>query len=318
MSLIQASQVAKNERVQPKVGKPPADRQTLYKYLLVALFTLPGMLLFIVFVLSPIFQSAYYSMYDWNGFGGLTDFIGLENYERLFAHGIFRAAMQHSVVIMLLSLAIQLPFALSIALLVGRGELLGRRFFRAMLFIPYVFSEIITAIIWLYVLHPNEGLANVVFSIIPGFEPVAWLGNRDVVLYAVFSVLVWKFFGFYMILYMAALQGVSKDLEEAARIDGANERQVLRLVTLPLIGPTIRLTVYLSVLGSLQQFVIIWVMTQGGPVNSSELISTYLFKYGIQRYQLGYGSAIAIVLFLMTLVFSLVYQRFVLNRDYDD
>jgi raffinose/stachyose/melibiose transport system permease protein len=176
---------------------------------------------------------------------------------------------------------------------------------------------VITAIIWLYVLHPNEGLANTVFgAVIPGFEPIAWLGNRDIVLYSIFAVLIWKFFGFYMILYMAALQGVSRDLEDAARIDGASELGVLRFITLPMIGPTLRLTVFLAVLGSFQQFVVVWVMTTGGPVNGSELMSTYLFKYGIQRYKLGYGSAIAIVLFSITFAFSMLYQRFVLNRDY--
>ena len=316
MSLIQAERAAKDTRVEQ--FKDNRQRRTITKYLTVAVFTISGMLLFIVFVLSPIFQSGLYSLYDWNGFGGLIDYVGLDNYERLYNHNIFRQAIQHSIVIMLLSLCIQLPVALAIALLVGRGELPGRRIFRAMLFIPYVFSEIITAIIWLYVLHPNEGLANTVFdAVIPGFEPVGWLGNRDIVLYSIFAVLVWKFFGFYMILYMAALQGVSKDLEDAARIDGANEWNVLRLITLPLIGPTIRLTVFLSVLGSVQQFVIIWVMTTGGPVNASEVMSTYLFKYGIQRFRLGYGSAVAVVLFVITLAFSLFYQRFVMSRDYD-
>jgi raffinose/stachyose/melibiose transport system permease protein len=130
-------------------------------------------------------------------------------------------------------------------------------------------------------------------------------------------VLIWKYFGFYMILYMAAVQGVSKDLEEAGRIDGASEWDVLRLITLPLIGPTIRLTIYLSILGAVQQFVIVWVMTTGGPTNSSDLMSTYLFKYGIQRFKLGYGSAVAVVLFGITFIFSLLYQRFVMNRDYD-
>lgn len=314
MSVTQATQISKAKKVDDGTI---AERYSLRKYLTVALFTLPGMAIFVVFVLGPIVQSGYYSLFDWNGFGGLTDYIGLGNYERLFNHGIFLDSIKHSFIIMFLSLFIQLPFALAIALLVGRGELRGRRIFRAMLFIPYVFSEIITAIIWLYVLHPNEGLANTVFSVIPGFESVAWLGNRDIVLYSIFAVLVWKFFGFYMILYMAALQGVSKDLEDAARIDGANERQVLQKVTLPLIGPTIRLTIFLSVLGSVQQFVIIWVMTTGGPVNASEVMSTYLYKYGIQRYQLGYGSAVAVVLFVITLVFSLLYQHFIMGKDYE-
>jgi raffinose/stachyose/melibiose transport system permease protein len=136
------------------------------------------------------------------------------------------------------------------------------------------------------------------------------------VLFGIFAVITWKYFGFHMILYMAGLQNISKDLEDAARVDGANEAQVLRNITLPLLGSTLRLTVFLSVLGSFQQFVIIQIMTLGGPVNASEVIGTYLFKYGIQRFNLGYGSAVAVVLFAITLVFSIGYQRIILRRDY--
>ncbi|MCU0476413.1 MAG: sugar ABC transporter permease, partial [Anaerolineae bacterium] len=241
------------------------------------------------------------------------------NYEQLFNHGAFRSAIWHTIILTGLSLGVQLPLAMGLALLVGRGALPARRVFRLMLFVPYVFSEIITAIIWRYVFDPNSGLANLMLgSVIPGYQPIAWLAEENVVILAIFFVLTWKYFGFYMILYMAALQGIPSDLEEAARIDGANERQVLWNITLPMIGPTIRLTIYLSVLGAIQQFVIVWVMTQGGPVDYSETLGTYVYKYGVQRLQLGYGSAVAVTLFVITFTFSLFYQHFVLRRDYQD
>lgn len=282
----------------------------------VAIFTLPGMILFALFVLMPIVQSLYFSFYDWDGFGPPTDFIGMGNYTRLLNHSVFQLSLAHTLTIMVLSLVVQLPLALGLALLVGRGKLYGKRFFRAMLFIPYVFSEVITAIIWRYVLSPGQGLVNQVLgAFIPNYQPIGWLAERDLVLYAYFAVLTWKYFGFHMILYMAGLQGIPKDLEDAARIDGATEARVLRYVTLPLLGATIRLTIFLSVVGSFQQFVLVWVLTQGGPVNASEVIGTYLYKFGIQRFALGYGSAIAIVLFTITFVFSLVYQRFVMRQD---
>lgn len=317
MSLTNTSQFSKR-KIQERKAKNDERSQSLTKWLTVAIFVVPGMVLFFVFVLMPIVQSGIFSAYDWDGLGALDDFVGFANYERLFGHGIFQQAVFHSLIITLLSLFLQLPISLAIALMVGRGELPGRHLFRAMLFIPYVFSEVITAIIWLYVLHPHQGLANTAFgAIIPNYEPIAWLGDGNIVLYSIFAVIIWKYFGFYMILYMAAIQGVSKDLEEAARIDGATEFDVLRLITLPLIGPTIRLTIFLAVLGSMQQFVIIWVMTTGGPTNSSDVMSSYLFKYGIQRWKLGYGSAVAVVLFAVTFLFSLIYQRFVMNRDYE-
>lgn len=293
------------------------QRQNINKALLILLFLMPGMLIFALFVLIPLPQAAVYSMYDWDGFGPLTDFVGTGNFERLFNHSIFQVALGHSFIIMTMSLLLQLPLALALALLVGRGRLRGRKIFRLILFVPFVFSEIITAIIWRFVLHPDEGLLNTVLgSFIPGFQPFGLLADRNTVLFGIFLIITWRYFGFYMILYMAALQGVPADLEDAARIDGASEFSVLRYITLPMIGSTIRLTVFLSILGSFQQFVIIWVLTEGGPVNASETITTYLYKYGIQRFNLGYGSAVAVVLFAITLVFSIGYQRLILRQDY--
>jgi raffinose/stachyose/melibiose transport system permease protein len=291
-------------------------RQNWNKLALVLLMVVPGMALFTLFVLIPIAQSLWFSFYKWNGFGPPELFWELKNYEQLFRHKAFHAALWHTLALVVLSLTIQLPLAMGLALVVGRGTLPARRFFRLMLFVPYVFSEIITAIIWRYVLDPNAGLVNVVLgTLVPGYQPIAWLGEQNIVILAIFFVLTWKYFGFYLILYMAALQGIPSELEDAARIDGADERQVLWNVTLPMVGPTIRLSIFLAVLGSIQQFVIVWVMTQGGPVDYSETLGTYVFKYGIQRLQLGYGSAVAVVLFVITLVFSLTYQHFVLRRD---
>lgn len=296
-------------------------RFELGKWGTIGLFVLPGMLLFVLFVLVPIAKAAQYSLYDWNGFGPLTEYVKDGNYQRLYDHKPFRSAINHSFFIMFLSVTVQLPLALMLALLVGHGKLRGRKIFRMILFVPYVFSEIITALIWLYVYHPSDGgLANIAFgTLIPGFHNQTWLGDRDLVMYSLFGVLTWKYFGFHMILYMAGLQGVSKELEEAARVDGANERQVLRYVTLPLLGSTIRLTVYLAVLGAFQQFAIAWILTRGGsPANSSHLISTYLFKFGIKTFRLGYGSSVAVVLFMISLIFSVGYQRIVMRRDYAD
>jgi raffinose/stachyose/melibiose transport system permease protein len=283
----------------------------------ILLCIVPGMTVFFLFLLIPMIQSARYSLYDWNGFGPPTDFVGLGNYKQLYHTKIFVDAVRHSFVIMFLSLGIQLPMAMGLALMVGRGNLPGKAFFRTVLFVPYVFSEVITGIIWRYVLHPSsDGLVNVMFSNIPGYHTVGWIADKDIVLYAIFAVITWKYFGFHMILYMAGLQAVSKDLEDAARIDGATESRVLRYITLPMMGSTIRLTVFLSILGSFQQFVIIWVMTQGGPVNSSQVIATFLYKYGIKNFKMGYGSAVAVILFAITLVFSLGYQRIALRQDY--
>jgi raffinose/stachyose/melibiose transport system permease protein len=294
-------------------------RRQLGKTATVLVCLVPGMTVFLLFLLIPMIQSARYSLYNWNGFGAPSDYVGLGNYDLLYHNSVFRSAVQHSFVIMFLSLGIQLPLSLIMALMVGRGQLPGKALFRTILFVPYVFSEVVTAIIWRYVLHPSsEGMLNVLLGNVPGYQTIGWLSDRNVVLYSIFAVITWKYFGFYMILYMAGLQAVSKDLEDAARIDGASEPRVLRYITLPLMGSTLRLTVFLSILGSFQVFVIIWILTQGGPVNSSQVIATYLYKYGIKNFKLGLGSAVAFILFAITLVFSLGYQRMLMRQDYGD
>ena len=133
---------------------------------------------------------------------------------------------------------------------------------------------------------------------------------------ALFVVLTWKYFGFYMLLYLAGLQNIPPEIEEAALIDGVNNRQMITHITIPLIGSIIRTTIYLSVLGSMQVFALVWIMTKGGPVNASEVMSTYMYRFSFVRFELGYGSAVAIVMLLISLVFSLGYLRLVRQADY--
>jgi raffinose/stachyose/melibiose transport system permease protein len=296
----------------PEREQPRTNREQL---LTIALFVIPGAIIYTVFLIWPIVQAVYFSLYKWNGLGAPTDFRGLENYTQAFGHEVFQQAIGHSIIITALSLLVQLPLALILAVTIGR-KLPGRMFFRSIFFLPYVFSEVITAIIWGFVYHQN-GMFNTIFSsIIPNYEPITWLADRNTALLAVFAVITWKYFGLHMILYMASLQQVSSEIEEAARIDGASEWQVLRFITFPMMAPTIRLTIYLSVLGSLNQFVLIWVLTAGGPANATHVLATYMYRFGIKSFNLGFGSAIAVIIFALCLVFSIGYQRSIMRRDY--
>ena len=132
-----------------------------------------------------------------------------------------------------------------------------------------------------------------------------------------FAVITWKYFGFHMMVLLAGLQNIPRELEEAARVDGATSWQAFRGVTLPLLGPTLRVSVFLSIIGSLQVFDVVWATTRGGPVHASDTMATYMIDFGFQRQQLGYGSAVSVLLFLMCFAFALLYQRFVLRRDID-
>jgi raffinose/stachyose/melibiose transport system permease protein len=293
-----------------------SKRHNKGQVLTIGIFLLPGAIIYTLFLIWPIFQAAYYSLFNWNGLGPPTNYVGLDNFSRILNDAIFRQAVGHTLAIITLSLLIQLPMALILSVTIGR-KLAGRTIFRIIFFLPYVFSEVLTAIIFSFVYAPDGGVANTVLTtLIPGFQSQAWLGNPDIALLAVFAVITWKYFGLHMILYMAALQQVPPEVEEAARIDGANEPQVLRFVTFPSMGPTIRLTVFLSVVGSLNLFVLIWILTTGGPVNATHVLATYMYRFGPLAFKYGYGSAVAVIIFAASLIFSLLYQRFVMRQDY--
>jgi raffinose/stachyose/melibiose transport system permease protein len=283
--------------------------------LTIILFLLPALVLFLIFVIYPIFQSMYYSLFDWNGFGPAVDFVRIDNFVSILTDRVFLLALQHGTLIIGFSLVFQLPLSMLLAVMVGR-DLPGRVFFRSIFFMPYVLSEVITAIMWLSLYNPDpqRGFLNYLL-ILFGIDPLAWLGDTNVVLLAVFIALTWKYFGFHMLLYMTGLQNIPSEIEEAATIDGANAVQNFFFITLPLLGSTIRTSVYLSVLGSIQQFILVWIMTKGGPVNASEVMATYMYRFGFVRFQLGYGSAVAIYMFLFCLIFSLVYLRMTRQAD---
>jgi raffinose/stachyose/melibiose transport system permease protein len=278
------------------------------------LFMLPALALYAVFVLFPIVQAARYSLYDWNGLEPLTDFVGLANFTRALSDPVFLGAVSHNALIVVLSLGIQIPFALGIALMLNR-RFRGRGVLRLIFFAPYVIAEVITAIVWSLILQPNGLADNLLTAVGLGDVYQPWLADPDTVLTALFFIITWKYFGFYMILLLAGLQGIPREVEEAAAIDGASRRQSLRYVTLPLLGPTIRVSVFLSIIGSLQLFDLVWVTTRGGPVNASNTMAVYMFDRGFVRFQFGYGSAVAVILFLICFALALAYQRWVLRRD---
>ena len=235
----------------------------------IACFLLPATALYVTLVLIPIVQGAYYSGFDWNGLEPLTEFIGLQNYRDALADPVFLASLRHVFVIMALSLAVQLPFALALAVLLSQ-RMRGRAVLRMLFFLPFVLSEVITGVVWRLLLQPSGLVDQTIESFGLGRFVHLWLADPDIVLYTVFVVVSWKYFGFHMILYLAGLRQIPRDLEEAAALDGATKAQTFRHVTLPLLGPTIRISVFLSVIGSLQLFDVVWVMTGGGPVNALE------------------------------------------------
>jgi raffinose/stachyose/melibiose transport system permease protein len=277
-------------------------------------FLLPALAIYVALALVPIFQGAFYSGFDWNGLEPLENFVGLQNYRDALSDTVFLGAIRHVFIILGLSLVIQLPFSLGLAFLLNQ-KMRGRALLRLLFFLPYILSDVITAIVWRLLLQPAGLVDRTVEAAGFAGQVQEWLANPDVVLYTVFVVVTWKYFGFHMILYLAGLQGIPVELEEAASLDGASRFQTFRYVTLPLLGPTIRISVFLSIIGSLQLFDLVWVMTQGGPVGASHTTATYMLERGFERSAFGYGSAVAVIAFAISFVIAIAYQRFVLRRD---
>jgi raffinose/stachyose/melibiose transport system permease protein len=259
------------------------------------LFVLPILLLHMLIALGPSLAAVYYSLTKWSGIGA-AEFIGLENYRHmLFEDGDFKRAFLHNLIWLGLFLTIPILMALAAASLLApikRGGML----FRAILFIPYIVPSVVTASIWRNLLHPTLGVgAQLAKAGLPGLD-VAYLGRANTSLFAVAFVDNWHWWGFLMVLFLAAMQNIPPDLYEAARIDGATRWQEFRHITIPGIRPTLTFLILMTAIWSFLVFDYIWILTQGGPAGGSEVIGTLLYKNAFNRFEAGYASAIGLTM----------------------
>ncbi|WP_404431030.1 sugar ABC transporter permease [Microbacterium lacus] len=282
------------------------------KWLEIGLFAGPALVLFLSLVLLPVALAAVFSFFNWNGLTPLERLIGLDNYVRALTDPVFLKAIGNNFTIIIASLLIQGPLAIAIALLLNR-RLRGRTFIRAAIFVPYVLAEVIAGLSWKLLLSPRGGVNALLEAVGLGDLAQPWLANPDIALAVMFGILTWKYLGFAILLMLAGLQGVPEELSEAAAIDGASWWQIQWHITIPLLGPTIRIWAFLSIIGSLQLFDMVWVTTKGGPVGATNTMAVYMIQYGVG--QPGFGSAVAVILFLISLVIALLYQRFAMRRD---
>jgi len=307
--------VGRTEPPRPRAAEAPVPRRRRRNWSTIVLFLTPALLVFGLLVLTPIVVAAYSSFFNWNGFGVPADFVGLDNFRRLLVNEVFVGDLRRTLLLIVLTVVVQLPVALALAMLLNQ-PLRGRRAYRMVFFAPYVLSEVVTAVLFTMIFSPNQGLANHITRVIGlGDLGATWLADTDTVMYSLFFVISWKYFGFHTILYLAGRQGIPQELHEAAALDGAGAWPAFRHITLPLLGPTIRISIFLSILGTIQLFDMVWVLTGGGPIRSSETLAVTMFQEGFKRFHVGYASAISMVIFLISLLFGLLYQRFVLRRD---
>ncbi|HLV04288.1 sugar ABC transporter permease [uncultured Georgenia sp.] len=282
----------------------------------IALLAGPAVVVFLSFVIFPVLMAAYYGFFRWNGFGPATEFVGLENYRIILQDPIFHDALRHNLFIVVMSLVIQGPAAVAIALLLNR-RIRGRSVVRVLIFVPYVIAEVIVGTGWSLMLRTTGAVNDLLVKAgLPDWT-VDWLADPDIAIWSLMIIISWKYIGFAVILFLAGLQSIPEELYEAAALDGASYWQTQRRITLPLLGPTVRIWAFLSIIGSLQLFdlvYIIWgqyVSTTAG----TSTMATYMVMFGRNASSYGFGNAAAVVLFFISLTIALLYQRYVLRRD---
>ena len=282
-------------------------------------FLIVPLIIFTFFVILPVFKAAFYSLFKWKGFGPLigegvlkgTKFVGLDNFKKILTDPVFWKSFGNNGKIILFSLLLELPIALILALIIS-AKTKANIALRTVFFIPYVVSEVIAGVVWKFIYSPQYGISTTFLAaMFPAGTDFAFLGRPETVFNAIMVVIIWKYFGLYMILYIAGLQGISDDIREAAAIDGATPWQLNTRIIIPLLLPTIVVTLFFCIVGSLQTFDIIWAMGEGNPVHASETMVTYLYKEGFRSSQMGYGSATAIVIFVICVTFNAVYQKLI-------
>jgi multiple sugar transport system permease protein len=229
---------------------------------------------------------------------------GLSNYVRLFADGQFWSSLKTTALYTVFYVPIVYCLSLCLALLVNQ-RLPLMRFFRTVFFVPVVLSLVVSSLMWKYIFDERAGLLNYLLGFI-GIPPQPWLGSVELALPAIIIVSLWIQMGYFMVIFIAGLQDIPREYYEAARIDGANRWQMFWRITLPLLKPTSLFVIVISLIGSFQVFDQIWVMTKGGPANATQVTAIYIYQQAFQYLNLGYGSAIAFVLFVIILGFSLL------------
>ncbi|WP_186577869.1 carbohydrate ABC transporter permease [Aquibacillus kalidii] len=269
---------------------------------------IPALVIYIGFAIIPIVVSFYYSFMEWNGFSEMT-FIGLDNYKQLFKDHLFWNSLKNNIYVLIASVGGQISIALAIALLLNR-KLKAVKFFRTIGFMPVVLSSVVVSLTWSLIYNVDDGLLNVVLRSI-GLEnwTMNWLGDENLAMLSVSVTIIWQFIGLYMIIFLAALQNVPKEILEAADIDGASEWTKTWKIIIPTIKNTIFAALVLAISGSLKTFDQIYVMTSGGPNHATEVAAMYMYTKTFESLQFGYGSAISVLIFLFSLAIIIIANK---------
>ena len=279
-------------------------------YLMVA----PAIALIALFMVVPILQALTLALYRWNGVRP-RQFVGLDNLVDLVSDRFFASALQHTFIFAIAATAGTVLIGLLLAVAISR-RVPGSAAYRVLFFLPVMVPITVVGALWVRMLEPNFGPINTALRSV-GLDGVAlaWLGDSSVALWVLIGVTIWQYCGFPMIVLLAGIENIPEDVQEAATLDGVDERQRLRHITLPLIRPVLLGIAVLQTIFALKVFDLVWVMTRGGPGQSTDVLGTFLFDEAFFKRQFGYASAVAVAMFVIIFVVTFAYQRLARVED---
>ncbi len=277
------------------------EQNTIQGYLFLA----PFLIIYLIFLIFPVFRGIYISLHRWDLLSGKLRSVGFSNYERMFNNDdLFWTSTWHTIQFVLFSTPALILLGLLLAVALNRRKP-GMTLFRTLFFAPYVLSISVITLIWFMVFNPNRGILASFMELF-GFEPLAWLTTPGLAMAAIIITTIWWTLGFNIILFLAGLQDIPASVYEAARLDGANDWTLFWRITVPLLRRTILLVGILQIIASFQIFGQVYLMTGGGPANSTRVLVQHIYEQGFQSFRLGYSSAMSMFLFAIMLVISLV------------
>lgn len=276
-------------------------------------FLAPVMLFIIFFILYPLVSTFSTSLFKWNGVSAARTFIGLDNWKELLGDAVFWSAFRNNLLIMVCSIAVQIPLGIMLATFLDAG---GRKFnaFKVFWFLPLLMSSVAIGFLFSYALATTGGIVTTISQLFGGGK-VDLLGRAPQALFAVIGVIAWQYTPFYMVFFMAGYSNIGIEIYEASIIDGATRGQYFWLIALPLLQPIIKTACILSLIGSLKYFDLIFVMTGGGPGTATELMATYMYKMSFTHFKMGYGSTIAAGMFILVTGTALLIQRLLRGKE---
>ena len=270
--------------------------------------------LYVLWVIGPAFYTVYLSLTDWDGLSK-PRFIGLENFRTLFDDPVFMTSLMNNVKWLAIFIVIPVCLGLALAMILNKN-IRGEKFFKASIYSPMILSPAVIGLIWGWMYDPSGGLINTTLTAV-GLKSLTagWLSDPKLVLYCIIAAAAWRHTGYVMVLYLTGLKGIPGSVIEAARVDGASGWKMFWHILLPMLRPSTIIVVVVTIIDSLRAFDMVNMMTQGGPFNSSNVLANFMYLEAFHNYRMGFGAAVAVILFLIMFVFIVIYLREVIKSE---